>query len=182
MRIELRSQLREFYFAGVCLVLVALYLHPVLSSYRASRLAAIPNPSNLQEAIRVEPSNAEYRELLGRSLALSGGNLNDAIANYRIAVHLNPYEARYWLDLAGAYQVAGYPSEQEHSVEQAVQADPTTPHVALEAANFFLVQGDQERALRNFRVVLANDPDAVDSALQLCWRATGDANRILDQV
>jgi hypothetical protein len=44
-----------------------------------------------------------------------------------------------------------------------------------------LVQGDQERALRNFRVVLANDPEAVDSALQLCWRATGDANQILDR-
>jgi tetratricopeptide (TPR) repeat protein len=181
MRIELRSQLREFSFAVVCLVLVGLYLHLALRPYRASRWAAIPDLSNLQEAIRLEPSNAEYRELLGRSLALSGANLNDAIASYRTAVHLNPYVARYWLDLAGAYQVAGHTSEQEQSVEQAVEADPTTPHVAWEAANFFLVQGDQERALRNFRVVLANDPEAVDSALQLCWRATGDANRILDR-
>ena len=63
----------------------------------------------------------------------------------------------------------------------AVEADPTTPHVAWEAANFFLVQGDRERALRHFRVVLANDPEMVDPALQLCWRATGDANQILDQ-
>jgi tetratricopeptide (TPR) repeat protein len=112
---------------------------------------------------------------------LLGANLDNAIASYRTAVHLNPYVARYWLDLAGAYQVAGRTTEQEQSVEQSVEADPTTPHVAWEAANFFLVQGDQERALRNFRVVLANDPDAVDSALQLCWRATGDANQILDQ-
>ena len=99
-------------------------------------------------------------------------------------MHLNPYVARYWLDLAGAYQVAGDTSEQEQSVEQAVKADPTTPHVAWEAANLFLVQGDGEKALRYFRVVLANDPDpdTVDSALRLCWRATGDANRILDQV
>ena len=96
-------------------------------------------------------------------------------------MHLNPYVARYWLDLAGAYQVAGRTREQEQSVEHAVEADPTTPHVAWEAANFFLVQGDQERALRNFRVVLANDPEEVNSALQLCWRATGDANQILDQ-
>ena len=180
MRIELRSQLREFSFAVVCLVLVGLYLHLALRPYRASRWAAIPDLSNLQEAIRLEPSNAEYRELLGLSLALSGANLDDAIANYRTAVHLNPYVARYWLDLAGAYQMAGNTSEQERSVEQAVEADPTTPHVAWEAANFFLLQGDQERALRNFRVVLANDPEAVDFALQLCWRATGDANQILD--
>src|ERR1039457_721453 len=181
MPTELPSPLRKFSFAGACLVLVGLYLNLALRAYLASHLAATPDSSNLNKAIRLEPSNAEYRELLGRNLALSGANLNDAIANYRTAVHLNPYVARYWLDLAGAYQVAGRTSEQEQSVEQAVAADPTTPHVAWEAANFFLVQGDQERALRNFRVVLANDPEAVDSALQLCWRATGDANQILDR-
>ncbi len=181
MPIELRSPLRKFSFAGVCLVLVGLYLHLALRAYLASHLATTPTLPNLNKATRLEPSNAEYRELFGRSLALSGTNLNDAIASYRTAVDLNPYVARYWLDLAGAYQVAGRTTEQEQSVEQAVKADPTTPHVAWEAANFFLVQGDQERALRNFRVVLANDPDAVEPALQLCWRATGDANQILDQ-
>jgi tetratricopeptide (TPR) repeat protein len=85
------------------------------------------------------------------------------------------------LDLAGAYQVAGRIGEQAESVQHAVEADPTTPNIAWEAANFFLVQGDREKALRYFRVVLANDPEAVDSALELCWRASGDASEILDQ-
>jgi len=161
-------------------MVVALYLQFALRAYLASHLAATPDLPNLNKATRLEPSNAEYRELLGRNLALSGASLDEAISDYRTAVHLDPYEARYWLDLAGAYQVAGRTSEQGESVEHAVEADPTTPHVAWEAANFFLVQGDQERALRNFRVVLANDPDAVDAALQLCWRATGDADQILD--
>jgi tetratricopeptide (TPR) repeat protein len=181
MRIELRSRLRRFSFAAACFMVVALYLQFALRAYLASHLAATPDLSNLNKATRLEPSNAEYRELLGRNLALSGASLDEAISDYRTAVHLDPYEARYWLDLAGAYQVAGLISEQEQSVEHAVEADPTTPHVAWEAANFFLVQGDQERALRNFRVVLANDPEAVDSALQLCWRATGDANQMLDR-
>jgi len=182
MRIELRSQLRVFSLAVVCLVFVGLYFHLVLRSYRAFRLAAIPNLSNLQEAIRLEPSNAEYRELHGRNLALSSASPDEAISDFRTAVHLNPYVARYWLDLAGAYQVAGRFDEQAQSVEQAVEADPTTPHVAWEAANFFLVQGDQEKAFRSFHVVLANDPEAVDPVLQICWRATGDANRILDRL
>jgi hypothetical protein len=181
MRIELRFPLRRFSFAVACCILIGLYLFLALRTYLASQLAATPDLSNLNKAIRLEPSNAEYRELLGRNLALSGAGLGEAISDYRIAVDLDPYEARYWLDLAGAFQVSGHTSEQEQSVEQAVKADPTTPHVAWEAANFFLVQGDQEKALRNFRVVLANDPDEVDAALQLCWRATGDANRILDR-
>ena len=58
---------------------------------------------------------------------------------------------------------------------------PHNPPCRLGGGQFFLVQGDSEKALRYFRVVLANDPDAVNSALQLCWRATGDANQILDQ-
>jgi hypothetical protein len=182
MPIELRSPLRKFSFAGACFVLVGLYLYLALRIFLASHLAATPDPSNLNRAVFLEPSNAEYRDFVGRSLALSGMSLDDAIATYRIAVSLNPYVARYWLDLAGAYQLAGRTREQEESVERAVEADPTTPYVAWEAANFFLVQGDQEKALRYFHVVLANDPDSVDSALQLCWRATGDANQILDQV
>ena len=181
MQMELRSPLRKSSFAGACFALVGLYLYLALRAYLASHLAAIPDSPNLQKAIRLEPSNAEYRDLFGRNLALSGISLDEAIANYRIAVHLNPYVARYWLDLAGAYQIAGRIREQEESVEQAVEADPTTPHVAWEAANFFLVQGDREKALRYFRVVLANDPDTVDSALQLCWRATEDENQILAQ-
>lgn len=180
MRIELRFPLRTFFFAGICLVCVGVYVQLALSAYRASRLATVPESPNLQRAIRLEPSNAEYRDLLGRNLALSGMNLDDAITNYRAAVRLNPYAARYWLDLAAAYQLAGRTREQAESVERAVKSDPTTPHVAWEAANFFLVQGDPHKALHYFHVVLANDPDAVDSALQLCWRATRDANRVLD--
>jgi tetratricopeptide (TPR) repeat protein len=181
MRIELPSRLRRFSFAAACFVVVALYLQFALRAYVASHLAVNLDLANLRKAVQLEPSNAEYRELLGRNLVMSGASLDEAISVYRTAVHLNPYEARYWLDLAGAYQVAGRISVQAESVEHAVEADPTTPHVAWEAANFFLVQGDRAKALRCFRVVLANDPDAVDSALQLCWRATGDANEILGQ-
>jgi tetratricopeptide (TPR) repeat protein len=181
MRIELRSPLRNSSYVVVCLVFVGLYLQLARHAYLASHLAALPDSIGLQRAIQLEPSNAEYRDLLGRNLALSGVSLDDAIDNYRIAVILNPYVARYWLDLAGAYQFAGRSREQGESVERAVEADPTTPHVAWEAANFFLVQGDQEKALRYFRVVIANDPDpeTINSALRLCWQATEDENQIM---
>jgi hypothetical protein len=44
-----------------------------------------------------------------------------------------------------------------------------------------LIQGNLGKALPYFRTVLANDPDAVGYALQLCWRATGDVNQLFDQ-
>jgi tetratricopeptide (TPR) repeat protein len=181
MQIELRSRVWRFSFAAACLVAVGLYLQFAMRACIASHQAGSLNLAKIPKAIRLEPTNAEYRDLLGRQLALSGASLNEAISAYRTAVHLNPYEARYWLDLAAAYQFAGRIGEQAESTQRAVEADPTTPHVAWEAANFFLVQGDREKALRYFRVVLANDPEAVDSALELCWRASGNADEILDQ-
>src|SRR6202521_2941500 len=181
MQIELRALPRALCFAGVCLFVSGLYLSFAARTYFAARLAARPDLLNLERAARLEPSNAEYRDLLGRNLALSGATLDGAISQYRTAVHLNPYDARYWLDLAGAYQIAGQTEEQAKSVEHAVEADPTTPHVAWEAANFFLIQGNLGKALPYFRTVLANDPDAVNYTLQLCWRATGDVNRMFDQ-
>jgi hypothetical protein len=129
----------------------------------------------------LQPGDAEYYDLLGRNLALSGASLDQAITNYLSATRLNPYEARYWLDLAAAYQFAGRTNDQGKSVEHAAMAEPTSPHTAWEAANFFLVQGDTDKALRYFGVVLANDPGSVDSALQLCWRATTDAGKIVDE-
>ena len=180
MPIELRSRVRKFSFAAICLLGAAIYLQFALRAFLASHLAASLDLPKIQRAIQLEPANAEYRDLLARNLALSGATLDEAVSDYRAAVRLNPYEARYWLDLAGAYQFAERTKEQGESVEHAVEADPTTPHVAWEAANFFLVQGDRKKALRYFRVVLANDPEAVDSTLQLCWRATGNATEMLD--
>src|SRR5580704_14062546 len=112
MRMELRSRLRRFSFASACFVVVALYLQFALRAFVAAHLAATPDLSNLNKAIRLEPSNAEYHELLGRNLALSGVSLDKSISEHWAAIRLDPYEARYWLDLAGAYQIAGRTSEE----------------------------------------------------------------------
>jgi tetratricopeptide (TPR) repeat protein len=180
MQIELRSRILRLACATVCLLGIGFYLQLSARAYLAYYLAASLDLVKTQRAIRLEPGNADYRDLLGRRLALSGASLGDAISAYQAATRLNPYEARYWLDLAGAFEIAGRTAEQGTSVEHAVKADPTTPHVAWEAANFFLLQGDASKALPYFRVVLANDPESVDSALQLCWRATGDADEIVN--
>src|SRR5580704_1277421 len=153
MQIELQSPLRRFIFAGACLLLIGFYLPFAGRAYLAAHLAAKPDLPDMQRAIRLEPSNAEYRALLGRYLALSGASIDEAISEFRTAVHLNPYESLYWLDLASAYQVAGRIDEQAQSVEQAVEADPTTPNVAWVAANFFLIQGNLGKALSCFRTV-----------------------------
>src|SRR5258708_28945501 len=109
-----------------------------MRAYLAAYLGSNPDLPNIKRAIRLEPFNAQYRELLGRNLALSGASLDEAISNYRTAVRLNPYESRYWLDLAGARQGGGRFGEHAQNREQAGEAGPTTPEVASETAHFLL--------------------------------------------
>jgi len=168
--------------AAVALVVGAtLYLRLALQPFRAAHAAAVPGRENLERAIQLEPSNAEYHDRLGLNLMYSGDDPQAAIPELHRAVDLNPYAARYWVDLANADLVAGRSSEQRESLERAVLAEPTTPDVAWEAANFFLLQGDRDKALHNFRVVLSNDPDNVAQAIELCWRAAGDPTVVLDE-
>src|SRR4029077_5693236 len=101
---------------------------------------------------------------------------------YRTAVQLNPHSARYWFNLASAYQVLGDTANQTSALEHAIKADPTTPDVAWEAANLYLVQGENEKALREFHVVLGNDPTLAGAAIQFCWRLKPDVEALLRDV
>ena len=99
---ELRSLLRKVVFAAVCLALMAVYVALCFRPYLAARVANVPDIPHLQKAIFLEPANAEYRGLLGRNLALSGVNLDEAIASYQAAVRLNPSTRGPGWILAGA--------------------------------------------------------------------------------
>jgi tetratricopeptide (TPR) repeat protein len=94
-------------------------------------------------------------------------------------VQLNPHSARFWFDLASAYQVLGDVANQTIALEHAIQADAMTPDVAWEAANLYLVQGENAKALREFRVVMANDPSLAASSIAFCWRINPDADLLL---
>ena len=117
-------------------------------------------------AARLDPGNADYRNhwsLLRPGRPRSGYRHCDIT---KTAVQLNPHSADYWFDLADAYQVLGDTANQTAALERAIQADSMTPDVAWEAANLYLVQGQNEKALREFRVVMANDSSLAGSAIQ----------------
>ena len=174
------SRKRVTIAAGAALCLIYVLLAGRL--FVASMFAERPAFASLQRAARLDPGNAEYRNHLGRYYALVTRDPGAAIEPYRDAVQLNPHSARYWFDLASAYQVLGDVSNQSQALEHALTADPTTPDVAWEAGNFYLVQGDNEKALHEFRVVLENDPVLANLAIQLCWRINPDVDALLRDV
>jgi hypothetical protein len=182
MQVLLNSTLRKRLAIGAAALLCLLYVFLAGRLFVASVFGARPELSSLERAASLDPRNADFRNHLGRYYALVARDPASAIEPYRAAVDLNPHASRYWFDLASAYQVLGDLANQSWALEHAIQADPTTPDVAWEAANFYLVQGDDQKALREFRVVLENDPSLANSAIQYCWRISPDPDLLLRDV
>jgi len=181
MAIPLSNRRRWQFAAGVAFV-ACVYILLTGTEYAASVYASRVELPALERAVRLSPGNADYRHRLGRYFAFVASDPQSAIESLRAAVELNPHDARYWFDLAAAYQVTGDITGQRAALDRALQAEPTAPDVAWEAANFFLIDGDIDRALREFRVVIENDVSLADAALRTCWRVRPDADALLRDV
>ena len=170
---------RRRVFLAVLLVAAAVYLLFSGAEFAATCFASRTDLRSLQRAIRLSPGNAEYRDRVGRYEAFVAADPPAALDNFEAAVRLNPHEANYWTDVASARHVAGDAQGQREAIEKALRAEPTAPRVAWEAANFFLIDGDVPRALKQFRVVIENDPTLAGTALQYCWRVQPDVDVLL---
>src|SRR5271157_6664350 len=174
MKIDLQTSARKRTAALVVLVFAALYIGQAAREFAASWLGTRVDLSSLRRAVWLDSADADYEDHLGRYYDLVVRDPLSAIAYYKTATQLNPHSARYWFDLAGAYQVLGDTPNQTAALERAIQADAMTPDVAWEAANLYLVQGENEKALREFRVVMANDASLANPSIQFCWRIDPD--------
>ena len=176
------SNRRRWQLAAGLVPLAVIYLFLAGTEFAASVYASRAELPSLQRAVRLSPGNADYRHRLGRYFAMVAGDPQSAIDSLRSAVALNSHDAHYWFDLAGADQVTGDLAGQRAALERALQAEPTAPDVAWEAANFYLVDGDIDRALREFHVVIQYDDSLVDNALRACWRIRPDTDALLRDV
>ena len=182
MQISFNSAARKWTVVTAAVVLTATYLTLAGREFLGAWFGDRVDLTSLNRAARLDPANADYRNHLGRYHELVARDPAAAIEHYRSAVQLNPHSARYWFDLASAYQVLGDTASQTSALEHAIEADPTTPDVAWEAANLYLVQGESEKALREFHVVLGNDASLAGAAIQYCWRLKPDVDTLLRDV
>src|SRR5580765_4412367 len=149
MRIPLQSRTTKVLLLGGSILLAAFYVAISSVDFLAAHFSEVPTLTSLSRAVRLQPRNAEYQYRLGRYLSLVELSPSQAEAHFRAAVALNPHQARYWMALAGAYQLLGDDQKQGTSLERALAAEPTTPEVAWEAANFYIVRGDTSATLKN---------------------------------
>jgi tetratricopeptide (TPR) repeat protein len=182
MRIPVQSSIKKKLLVAASMLAAPAYVGLVSLQYAATYFSEKPDLASLQRAVRLQPGNAEYHYHLGNYLFFSKPLENVALEPYRAAATLNPHKARYWLGLAALYQRMGNDNEQEAALEHAVAAEPKSPAVAWDSANFYLTQGETEKALRQFRVVLESDPSLASAALQRCLLANPSVETLLQQV
>jgi tetratricopeptide (TPR) repeat protein len=182
MKIPFHTSGRRWLVAVPIVTLMIGYVGLAASQFAASWLGNRVELTSLRRSAWLDPGNADYRDHLGRYYDLVARDPASAVGHYRAAVQLNPHSARYWFDLASAFQVLGDTANQTAALESAIHADSMTPDVAWEAANLYLVQGENEKALREFRVVLANDSSLAPTAIQFCWRIEPDVDALLRDV
>ncbi len=169
--------------AAVALLLLTIgYAALAGREYLAARFAGRNDLHGLQTAVWLEPGNAEYRYQLGRYFWFVERSAESAIPPYQATLQLNPFEARAWFDLAAVYQFLGDSNRQEDALRHAVEEAPSTPDVAWEAGNMYAVRGETDKALKEFRVVLENDPYRPPAALRICWRIDPDIDVLLQDV
>ena len=182
MKIPFKTPARKWLIVAPAAILALAYWGLAARQLVASWLGSRPQLTSLQRAAWFDPGNAEYRNHVGRYYDLVAHDPASAIGHYLSAVQLNPHSSRYWFDLANAYQILGDTPNQTAALEHAIQADSMTPDVAWEAGNLYLVQGENDKALREFRVVIANDTNLDVAALQLSWRLKPDVDALLKEV
>jgi Flp pilus assembly protein TadD len=179
MKIVFDTPARKGIAVAVAIVLAGGYLTLITRDAAAAWFGNRVELNSLERAAWLDPGNAEFRNHLGRYYDLVVRDPVAATGYYREAVQLNPHSARYWFDLASSYQIQGDTAGQTTALEHAIEADSMTPDVAWEAANLYLVRGDYEKALREFRVVMTNDASLNGNAIEFCWRIKPDVDALL---
>ncbi len=182
MTIAIRSPARKTIFLATCLTLTTVYIGFVVRGFVADHFSEKLGLSSLQTAAKLEPENAYYQYRLGSYLLQTMNSPAIAIPFIKSATGLNPYDARYWLELSRIYRRLNERDHQKDALQHATTADPSNPDVAWDAANFYWSMGETDEALREFRIVLQNDSYLPPAALAACWRIRPDVKFLLQNV
>jgi tetratricopeptide (TPR) repeat protein len=152
------------------------------SQYRADFYSRQGTVEALQQAIAMQPGNAELHNRLGRTLLYSpSGDVARAKGELERAAALDPRTAGYTIDVALDMELAGDFDGAARAIERARRAEPRTPAILWHELNYWLRREQNERALGLARELLQMAPEYTGRAVPLLLRVT-TGSTLLDQV
>lgn len=180
MRIQAKTPANKTLLRIPAFLLSFLIIAFASCQYLASIFSERNDPTSLQRAVRLQPSNAEYRYHLGLYSALLQPDL--AASSLRAAVSLNPYDSRYWLALASAYNSLGNTQAEDAALHKALQMGPTNPAIVWDAANVYFSAGETEQTLDLCHQLLADQGPTFGHALPFCWKVKPDVDLFVSKL
>lgn len=174
---------RNALLAG-CMLLAVLVGFQAIKVWLADHWISSHDVASVERGAALIPSDGVGWDNLGhlRQWALGEPDLPAAIADYRKALHDDPRSAHYWMDLASADDAAGDDAGAAEAFGHAEAVYPDSAEVAFFYGNFLLRQQDYSRGFEELRRAVQGDPSVLPLAISRAWRATGDANEIVDQL
>jgi tetratricopeptide (TPR) repeat protein len=157
MQIAIKTKPARALLVSVEAAMLLMLIGWVGKAYLADVLASRPTVGNLERAVKLDPSDADYHMRLGGIYEYSPLDLQleKAEDHLRRAAHLDSYDPQTWLELAAALELQGRIAEAGACLRQVDLLAPDLPAYQWPIANFYLLQGSIDEAFRHFRVVLA---------------------------
>jgi hypothetical protein len=164
----------------VCLLVAAWMVKGYIASHRASETTL----DNLEFAVKWVPGNADYHLILGRlyEYVITSVEPEKAIAEFRRAAQLSPYDPQPWLNMAAALELQGKTEDAEVCLRRADFVAPQIPLYQWPIGNFYLLHGNVDEAFHHLRVVLKGTRQYDQIVFSTAWKASGDAQQILNQL
>ncbi len=141
---------------------------------RADYLARENTTDSVREAVRLDPGNAEFREIMAEHFAGDGRDPNPEL---RTAVSLDPLNAHWWERLGFQEESEGNYSAAEQDLQEALRIDRTFgPRWAL--MNYYFRRGNQEQFWIWAKPALEMSFGDRTNIFRLCWLMTQDEAKI----
>mgnify|MGYP002078853561 CR=1 FL=1 len=133
----------------------------------------------LKEVVRERSNSAEANHFYGRSLLLSGSNLNEAMRHLKKAVEIEASRPEYHLYVGWAANEAGQPQIAEQSLGKAIELDATLGDAYWQLGVLKQKQGRVVDAIKDLTTALERKPSRHEAhfALALCYEEQNNGTK-----
>jgi hypothetical protein len=169
------------------LILIVIFVsgYLILRTWKGiNLLQSDPSKETLIEAIRFVPLSPDpfYRLGLFYQWDMRSIDPGESLKFFKEAINRNPFEQRYWLNVAQVLHTNGERKRSQKALEKAVRVFPAS-YVGRWAAGILLLQqGALEGTLAHFTYILSHYPNRSSQVYDVMRRAISDPDLLFEKL